>query len=238
MAAYLHSNMQVSLWGKKQMFISVSHSNSDWKSIRASLRKICKVPRFFIMAPRQRRQHLHLSAPTFCTHYIWIKVMEWIDPSALASGHASKRRSTRRLFCLCPPNGESRRWWTERLSPLIIRDVPLDRWRKRSARCVHPHRAPTDRRRRRLVTLRSASFRPLSASHSQIEHDAPALGLMGTMGGTFQWKYGALSKYWIFAVCDLCRSALWGIASSGQLIRKGDVFWTYFIRQVLRSIHV
>lgn len=96
------------------MFISVSHSNSDWKSIRVSLRKICNVPRFFIMAPRQRWQHLHLSALTFRTHYIWMKVIEWIDPSALASGHALKRCSTRRLF-VCVLQAEA----NLRLPPLI-----------------------------------------------------------------------------------------------------------------------
>lgn len=97
--------------------------------------------RFFITAPRQ---HLRLAAPTFCSHYIWIKAIEWIDTSALASGRALKWRRTKRLFCLCPPRGETRRWSNLQLSPLIIRAVPAEKWRSRSAPCgVHPHRAPT-----------------------------------------------------------------------------------------------
>lgn len=118
-------------------------SSSDWKSIRASLRKMCIAPRFFIMAPQQRWQHVHLSAPTFCTHYIWIKVIEWIDLSELASGHASRRRSPRLLFA-CVLRVEKRaadricychRWSPEPSCLTNGGSAPLS---------VHPHRAPTD----------------------------------------------------------------------------------------------
>lgn len=231
MAAYFHSNMDANLWGEKQMFIGVSCSNSDWKSIRASLRKICKVPRFFIMAPLQRWQHSHLSAPTFCTHYIWIKVIEWIDPSALASGHALKRRSTKQLF-VCVLRVDKR--GVDRICYCHRRSSEPSCWTnggKRSAPC--PPTSRTDWRRRRilqmtgLATLRSGSFRPLSAIRSQIERDTPVLVLMGTMGGTFQWKYGALSNYWIF--CHLWSMLLCFLTYCHQcqwLIRKEGVFWT------------
>lgn len=51
-------------------------------------------------------------------------------------------------LCLCPPCGETRRWWNLLLSPPIIRAVLLDKWSTRSARC--PPTSLTDWRRRRL----------------------------------------------------------------------------------------
>lgn len=208
-------------------------------------RSVQFLTKFFITAPRQRRQHLHLAAPTFCSHYIWIKAIEWIDTSALASGRALKWRRTR-LFVYVLREGKHaadricncHRWSSE--------PSPAEKWRKCSAPCgVHPHRAPTDtpvrlygwlalwHRGQRVPAQSSAIGRDRNRDWT-----ARSLVLMGTMGGAFRWKYGAVSNYWIFPVCDLCSSALWGIATGGQLIKKEDMFWTYFIRQVVRSIQV
>lgn len=127
---------------------------------------------FFITAPRQRRQHLHLAAPTFCSHYIWIKAIEWIDTSALASGRALKWRRTKRLFVYVLQRGERCRWSNLQLSPLIIRAVTG--WEMEEVLCSMrcPPTSRTNRhpgaplRMTRLVTPRSASSRP-------IERDRP-----------------------------------------------------------------
>lgn len=96
----------IPLWTHTRLFLCVERNKCS-SNVRTATgnqsgphrgRSVQFPARFFITAPRQRRQHLRFAAPTFCSHYIWIKAIEWIDTSALASGRALKWRRTKRLF--------------------------------------------------------------------------------------------------------------------------------------------
>lgn len=193
-------------------------SSSDWESIRASVRNICKASRFLIMAPQQRWQHVHLSAPTFCTHYIWIKVIEWIDLSALASGRPSKRRSPRRLpVCVLRAEKQAadRICYCHRWSP---EPSLLDKWRKHSTRC--PPRLHTDWRREcvygwlALWHWGQQVFADWTRSTPRLNATLRFLYWWGRWAERFKGDMESWVIIEFLTVWDLCRSAFWGIAAA------------------------